>query len=93
MSTKMTNYDETYYYDATFVNDNDIQSQAEFILNNYVYCGYHAEKFDSIGPEKILHFISKTTLGSRDVKTVGQWDYELEVWPADKYYGYLLRYI
>jgi hypothetical protein len=92
MSTKMTNYENT-YYEANFVNDDDPLSQAEYIMEKYIYCGYHAEKYDSIGPEKILHFISKETLGERDLKTLGEWEYELEVWPSDKYYGYLLRWI
>lgn len=90
MSTKFETNNST-YYTADFINEDDPYQQAEYIMENYVYCGYHTENHNSMGYDKILHYISKETLGNRDVKSLGEWEYELEVWPADKYYRYLIH--
>lgn len=81
--------DQAYYLDAQFINDESAVDQANFIMKHYVYCGYHTENHTETGCDKILHYISKTTLGTRDVKSLGKWEYELEVWPSDRYYSYL----
>ena len=91
MSSKIETTNST-YYTADFINEDDPQQQADYINQNYVYTGYHTENHDSSGCDKILHYISKATLGTRNVKSLGAWEYELEVWPTDKYYKYLPYY-
>lgn len=94
MTTKQNNmsvHTETNnnYCSANFINSDDPYEQAEYIMENYVYCGYHTEGHDDRGADKILHYISKAALGNRELNTIGKWDYNLEVWPSDKYYRYL----
>jgi hypothetical protein len=90
LQVKMAYETDDMYYEAAFINDNDGQQQANYIMDNYVYCGYHTENHSSSGRDKILHYISKATLGNRDIKTLSEWEYELEVWPSDRYYSYLI---
>lgn len=56
---------------------------AKKLHDDYVYCGYHWEKCDEDGTEDIYHYIAKSRLGDRDVDTLDNWDYDVEVWIYD----------
>jgi len=87
MSYKNINFAD----DHDISEDNDVMKRAEDINNNYIYCGYHSENYDHYGGDMILHYISKETLGDRDIKTLDPYEYDEEVWPSDKHYKYCKR--
>jgi hypothetical protein len=87
-----SNEKEIILFEEDNIDDNfcDTMKNADFINNDCVYCGYHTENHDYTGYDKILHFITKKTLGNRNIKSLGLYEYELEVWPTDKYYKYCI---
>lgn len=52
----------------------------------YYYLGTHVDGCDMDGPNIVYHYISKTLLNNRDIKSIDKWGYDLEIWPGDKLY-------
>lgn len=74
MSTKNTN--------KNMMNKNNTDTSSSY--ETYYYCGEHADGYDRYGAFNVYHYISKTSLNGRDIKQLGKWDYDLEIWPGDK---------
>jgi hypothetical protein len=59
-------------------------------MEEYYYLGTHVDGCDVDGPTVVYHYISKTLLKNRDIKSVDIWEYDLEIWPGDKLYHYAI---
>lgn len=68
---------------ATDVN-NDYDNNAKYETHYYV--GEHVEGCDRDGPINVYHYISESALNGRGLNTIDAWDYDLELWPGDRYW-------
>ena len=98
-------YCKTHYYKMKAIFKEKARAKADYIKENYVFCGFHMEKYDWKEELKILHFISKTKLNKHKITSILENDelkndnndnndniydeYDLDVWPMDKHYKYL----
>ena len=92
-------YCKTHYYKMKAIFKEKARAKAEYIKENYVFCGFHMEKYDWKEELKVLHFISKTKLNKHKITNILENDelnndnncdeYDLDVWPMDKHYKYL----
>jgi hypothetical protein len=98
-------YCKTHYYKMKAIFKEKARAKADYIKENYVFCGFHMEKYDWKEELKVLHFISKTKLNKHKITSILENDelkndnndnndniydeYDLDVWPMDKHYKYL----
>ena len=95
-------YCKTHYYKMKEICKEKAREKADYIKENYIFCGFHMEKYDWKEELKVLHFISKTKLNKHKITSILENDelknynndnnydeYDLDVWPMDKHYKYL----
>lgn len=78
MNNMNNNYDIN-----TNINDNNNEEQ---IYQTFYYLGQHTEGSDQYGPIIVYHYISDEMRNGRNLNTLDIWDYDLEIWPGDRYW-------
>lgn len=69
------------------INNNNINNNnQEQEYRTFYYVGQHVDGCDRQGPIIIYHYISKEMLNGRNLNTINQWDYDLELWPGDRFW-------
>lgn len=64
-------------------NQNRIQEQE---YKTFYYVGQHVDGCDSQGPIIVYHYMSEEMRNGRNLNTINEWDYDLELWPGDRYW-------
>lgn len=63
-------------------NNNDDNMRYEV----YYYLGQHVDGCDMYGQNNVYHYISEKLLNGRNLNIIDLWEYDLELWPGDKYW-------
>ena len=53
----------------------------------YYYLDEHVDGCDQYGPIIVYHYISEMMRNGRNLNSIDIYDYDLELWPGDKYWS------
>jgi hypothetical protein len=68
-------------------NANNNQDNEEPRTQTFYYLGQHTDGCDRDGPTIVYHYISEEMRNGRNLNMIDIWDYDLELWPGDRYWS------
>ena len=80
----MSNYQNQY---VNYINNyRNINNNQEQEYKTFYYLGQHVDGCDLQGPIIVYHYISEEMLNGRNLNTIDEWDYDLELCPGDRFW-------
>jgi hypothetical protein len=81
------NYNNNNYMNEMNNNNYDDNTMYE----PHYYVGEHVDGYDRYGPIIVYHYISERARNGRNINTIDQWEYDMEIWPGDRYWPHAGR--
>lgn len=80
------NYINNYININDINNNNNHNRDQEQEYKTFYYLGKHVDGCDQYGPIIVYHYISDEMRNGRNLNTLDIWNYDLELWPGDRYW-------